>query len=619
MLLENVEYTDNLPFSVSFSNVYEEDFHYHNEMEMLLVLRGRTSCKIFNVLYTLKKGDVLIIDSKDMHRIFDSSPDILMLDLYVDLQYYTDLYPDIDFMIFACEDYSKTSSIKYQDLQKRVSVLKHHIAKTALSVINGHRDLSYQMDCINDLIFTLVNQFQGFFIEDNKFKADRGNPGDIDLSRLYTIIKHIYQNYDQRITLEDLADIVYLNPYYISHLIKNTSGLSFQNFLNYVRLEYAEKRLVENRLTLTQISESCGFSSLSYFNKCFRDWYEITPAQYRKQLSPCERSYREPYSEKTAISMLESYTILSRSQKNREYISKSSHHIFIPVKYTHRTGKAFRKAFPLKILLSNDEDVFLLNYLESQIKALNPSSIIVDYQRFRSKKSRPEIMNILHSLQNMAYPLQILVGNMAVDPEEACLFKALNIPFIEAEDSCSRAYDAGTEREYPYTICTALGEVSKSPQDCICLSGSSKSIFTPQGLLTPFYHLYSVFARIEGNLTEQRDQYMIIKSDNAVYILISREDPDYKLKTHLHINEISGKFFLTEKTYTKKHSCYEIVKTLGNPILLSEKMKADINDYTGGVSNLSCIDAAESYDMNFDMEPDSFVLMEFRKLTPSAI
>ncbi|NLV67939.1 MAG: hypothetical protein GXY14_09740, partial [Spirochaetes bacterium] len=62
---------------------------------------------------------MLIIDTKDMHRIFDSSPDVLMLDMYVDLEYYSDLYPDIDYMIFACEDYSKSSTIKYQDLQKR--------------------------------------------------------------------------------------------------------------------------------------------------------------------------------------------------------------------------------------------------------------------------------------------------------------------------------------------------------------------------------------------------------------------------------------------------------------------------------------------------------------------
>ena len=213
------------------------------------------------VLYTLSEGDVLIIDTLDMQPDLRLIPDILILDTYIDLSVYDELYPNIEYMIFACEDYSKASSLKYQDLQKKVSILKNHIAKTALAYMNDKDDVPLLMDCMNDLIFTLVNQFQGFLIEDNKFKADTGGPGDIDLSRLYTIIKYIYLNYNKKITLEDLADLVYLNPYYISHLIKNTSGLSFQKFLSYVRLEYAEKHLVENQLTLTQISESCGFSS----------------------------------------------------------------------------------------------------------------------------------------------------------------------------------------------------------------------------------------------------------------------------------------------------------------------------------------------------------------------
>ena len=189
------------------------------------------------------------------------------------------------------------------------------------------------------LFSPLVNQFQGFFIEDNKFKADYGSPNDIDLSRLYKIIKYIYLNYDQRITLEDLSNVVYLNPYYISHLIKNTSGLSFQNFLNYIRLEHAEKLLVENKLTLTQISQACGFSSLAYFNKCFKAWYDMTPAEYRANLKPCERSYHGPFSEKRRNCTVGA---LSSPQPLREAASTwavSSHHIFIPVKYSCRSGK----------------------------------------------------------------------------------------------------------------------------------------------------------------------------------------------------------------------------------------------------------------------------------------
>ena len=45
-------------------------------------------------------------------------------------------------------------------------------------------------------------------------------------------------------------------------MVKNISGLSFKNYLNYVRAEYSEEILAEQVLTLTEICETCGFSSL---------------------------------------------------------------------------------------------------------------------------------------------------------------------------------------------------------------------------------------------------------------------------------------------------------------------------------------------------------------------
>ena len=67
-------------------------------------------------------------------------------------------------------------------------------------------------------------------------------------------------------------------------MVKNISGLSFKNYLNYVRAEYSEEILAEQVLTLTEICEACGFSSLAYFIKCFPFWHGKTPVQYRKDL-----------------------------------------------------------------------------------------------------------------------------------------------------------------------------------------------------------------------------------------------------------------------------------------------------------------------------------------------
>ncbi|NLB24592.1 MAG: hypothetical protein GX828_04030, partial [Clostridiales bacterium] len=131
MLLEFTDFQKDVPYRAQFINVAQEDFHFHDELEIILVLKGTTHCKIHNVLYNLKASDVLIVDTTDMHRIFGTSKDAIILSMHIDVEFFLDLYPSIDYMIFACEDYSKTSSLKYRDLQKKVSVLKSNIAKTA--------------------------------------------------------------------------------------------------------------------------------------------------------------------------------------------------------------------------------------------------------------------------------------------------------------------------------------------------------------------------------------------------------------------------------------------------------------------------------------------------------
>ena len=608
MLLEYVEYPKKVPYNVEFISLAQEDFHYHNEMEILLVLRGNTSCKIHNVLYKLEEGDVLIVDTSDMHKIFNSSEDILLLSMHVDVSFFKDLYPDIDYMIFACEDYSKTSTLKHRDLQKKVSILKNNIAKTALAFMSEEDNTKLQMSYIDDLIFNLVNQFQGFFIEDYKFKADNMNPEDVGLNRLYKILKYIYLNYDKKITLNDLAEIVYLNPYYVSHLIKNTSGLSFQSFLNYVRLEYAEKMLVENKLTLTQISSFCGFSSLSYFNKCFKAWYKMSPSEYREQLEPCERTFFEPSSPETAKALLEEYLISRSQESDSELLARSSHHIFIPVKYAFRKGQDFKKSYPLRILISSQEDLFILNYRKEAIKALEPKSMVIDLAMFQGKQDREEVVNVLYALKTLGLPIEVYCRTQNLDEQTMKILNSLNIPFIEEDCTPLKSHALKNIS----TASAALEAIIKDPFACIHLSGKENTLLTPGGLLTPLYMVSSIFSKMNGIVTEHRNQYMIVKELSTVYILVHLGSSDSGLKAHLFVNDLPGSCTVIKRTFTKKHSCFEIIKNLDKTVFLDDETKDYINHLAAGNIDILPYNGTEVFEIDLNLEPETFILVEIK-------
>lgn len=129
MLKKTIMFENNLPFLIDFCNIYEENFHWHNELEMALVLRGNTTYTIHHLDYHLSEGDVLIVDGDDLHRIKDSSKDILILRIHVDLQYFSEQYPHIYFMIFACEDCSTNSAAKKDYLKTRLPFSENNYAK----------------------------------------------------------------------------------------------------------------------------------------------------------------------------------------------------------------------------------------------------------------------------------------------------------------------------------------------------------------------------------------------------------------------------------------------------------------------------------------------------------
>ena len=69
MLLESINYLEELPASIELQSVLEEPYHYHKELELVLVLRGTTSLKVRHSQYKLSEGDLILIDMRDLPSI----------------------------------------------------------------------------------------------------------------------------------------------------------------------------------------------------------------------------------------------------------------------------------------------------------------------------------------------------------------------------------------------------------------------------------------------------------------------------------------------------------------------------------------------------------------------
>lgn len=506
MLYENISYPDQLPFRVFFSNIIEENYHYHKELEMSFVLRGTTHYKIHHLDYSLKKGSIIIVDSSDLHRIFGSSDDILMLTIQVDLDYFSDQYPAIASSIFVCEIPDGKDPQEFQELQNKNKVLKRLLTKIMIAYQQqGSSDLL--LSYVENLVSTLVEQFQDFVFSGTLFRPDKRQIKDVDMRRYLKLSDYMYTNYQEPISLQTISDYLHLSPYYVSHLVKNISGLSFKNYLNYVRVEYSEKLLAEQVLTLTEICETCGFSSLTYFNKCFSFWHGKTPAQYRKELPDCTRRCGRAFSDTEATELLlqlnDSYRIINHSPESLLSTSAT-----VQVNFQQAGAAPFSPLCRPRLLLRDSRDAFFLSHYAPRLRALRPTALLV----------RQELM------QDHVLRLAAEHSGLPVVPWEAEECPAPQPP----------------SREAP------LADFLRAPYP---IAGEDRALVYPNGLLTPWFHILRILADVGGEITARQDSALVARDGAALFLLIYKSASQQETSFNITFKNAPRNIFITEQRF----------------------------------------------------------------------
>ena len=105
-----------------------------------------------------------------------------------------------------------------------------------------------------------------------------------DRQRVRQIQNYIQANYQSQISLNNLADQLYLSNAYLSKYVKKHLGLTFMEYLNNVRLFHAVDELLYTKKNMTHIALDNGFPTSATFTKAFRDIYGEAPSEYRRKM-----------------------------------------------------------------------------------------------------------------------------------------------------------------------------------------------------------------------------------------------------------------------------------------------------------------------------------------------
>ncbi|WP_333861764.1 helix-turn-helix domain-containing protein [Clostridium sp.] len=284
MRREYVSYPKEVPVSISCARVIEYPIHWHNSIEILYVLKGKFYVTIDSDRYELIEKDIEIINIDEAHSIYSSHKDNEMLIFHIDPNFFEKYYTDIQNMFFYTNitDDNAQEGEEYDELR----ILLSRIVCEIIQKQDNYDEIV--KDILVKILYHLINNFHYLT---NEMEDLREN--EELLERYHRITKYIFNNYNDNITLQDIAKKEFLSTHYLSHGIKDSTGYSFTDLLNLTRVDEALKILLDTDKNISEISEEVGFSHTRYFNKHFKIRFKCTPSQYRKKFKIDEETFKK--------------------------------------------------------------------------------------------------------------------------------------------------------------------------------------------------------------------------------------------------------------------------------------------------------------------------------------
>jgi len=107
------------------------------------------------------------------------------------------------------------------------------------------------------------------------------HPDRENFERIGLAVQHMNKFYNSDFTLKDYAELCTLSKYHFLRIFEKVVGCTPMEYRNHIRLQHAADLLLEERLTVEQISNMVGYSSAAYFSSAFKKKYGLSPKQYQ--------------------------------------------------------------------------------------------------------------------------------------------------------------------------------------------------------------------------------------------------------------------------------------------------------------------------------------------------
>lgn len=253
--------------------------HWHSQMEIFYVTKGSLRFYSLQGETDVHAGDIYLLPPEEIHGTYSLEDGTTHYSLLFGLELIT--VPEEHFFHQQFLKPLREGSLRFprvihpEDMAYQ-EVLRH---LTLILDANAADPKFKSMAFLGIIGFCLAIMPLCTLMKDTEASPLVGVRGN---DTVHICQSYMGNHYGEKITLQELADLVHMHPNYLCKLFKDYTGQTIFEYLNSIRISFATQFIRNSDRPIQQIAEQCGFNSMRFFTKKFKEHTGLTPYTYSK-------------------------------------------------------------------------------------------------------------------------------------------------------------------------------------------------------------------------------------------------------------------------------------------------------------------------------------------------
>jgi len=260
---------------------YPTPWHYHPEMEIVLVTESTGKRFIGDDISDFKPGNLAFLGSNIPHtyrnddKYYENGSGLRAQSIVI---HFTEASLGNDFLQLpeaaALTKLFEQSAYGIEITGKtNLSISKKLIDIVAAS---GLKKWMILVDILNEIAVTKKDRR-------NITQSPYTGFNEKESTRMCNVLNWVVANIENNITLDEAAVVAQMNPNAFSRFFALRTRKTFSEFVKELRLQKAARLLIESDMPVTHICYECGYNNISNFNRQFLNYYNMNPVKYKKE------------------------------------------------------------------------------------------------------------------------------------------------------------------------------------------------------------------------------------------------------------------------------------------------------------------------------------------------